>query len=303
MKKSGEIKSDNKPYDTAFKELAEQDPETLLRLVGALPEGATVTPLPREVTAPALYTDQPYLVITDLERHVTHVEAQTYYDHEIPSRNVKYGAILWVNTDLPVHSYVLILSPRGMPADAPTEMTIVAGGMKITATYHLIKLWEMDAKEALAWRRENLLPFVPLMKGGQDTLAEGARALGQIADEDRKRELAAHFVIMGGLRYTHDEMFNVIWRHTMIPIQQLKDSSVYQLAKSEGKEEGLEKGRETLMAILLDVIGKRFPGLDVKAELEFVEDLDTLKQLYFDLDRLTDADALRRRLNELVVKN
>ena len=93
----------------------------------------------------------------------------------------------------------------------------------------------------------------------------------------------------------------------MIPIQQLKDSSVYQLAKSEGMEEGLEigleKGRETLMAILLDVIGKRFPGLDVKAELEFVEDLDTLKQLYFDLDRLTGADALRKRLNELVVKN
>jgi hypothetical protein len=129
------VKSDNKPYDTAFKELAEQDPETLLRLVGALPEGATVTPLPREVTAPALFTDQPYLVTTEGERQVAHVEAQTYYDHGVPARNARYGAILWVNTNLPV-----------------------------------IKLWEIDAREALAWKRENLLPFVPLMKGGRDEL-------------------------------------------------------------------------------------------------------------------------------------
>jgi hypothetical protein len=86
MKKSGEIKSDNKPYDTAFKELAEQDPESLLRLVGALPEGATITPLPREVTAPALYTDQPYLVTVGSERSVTHVEAQTYFTDAVPAR-------------------------------------------------------------------------------------------------------------------------------------------------------------------------------------------------------------------------
>ncbi len=120
MNTSGETKSDNKPYDTAFKELAEHDPEALLRLVGALPEGATVTPLPREVTAPALYPDQPYVVTTERERFVAHVEAQTYYEDEVPSRIVRYGAILWVNTQMPVHSYVLILSPRGMPADAPT---------------------------------------------------------------------------------------------------------------------------------------------------------------------------------------
>ena len=37
-----EIVTDKKPYDTAFKRLAEQDPEALLRLVGALPPGATV---------------------------------------------------------------------------------------------------------------------------------------------------------------------------------------------------------------------------------------------------------------------
>ena len=46
------MKSDTKPYDTAFKDLAEQSPELLLQLVGALPPDATVTVLPREVSSP-----------------------------------------------------------------------------------------------------------------------------------------------------------------------------------------------------------------------------------------------------------
>ncbi|MGH9839270.1 MAG: hypothetical protein ACREEM_10845 [Blastocatellia bacterium] len=296
MKKPrGEIKRDNKPYDTAFKELAEHDPESLLRLVGALPEGATVRLLPREVTAPALYPDQPYLVTTKGESFVAHIEAQTYYEEAIPRRTGRYDVILWINTDLPVRSYVLILSPRGMPADAPTSVTIEAGGVTITVTYWLIRLWEIEARDALTWKRENLLPFVPLMKGGQDDLVEAAQALGEITDENRKRELAAHFVMMGGLRYTHDEIFDVIWRHTMIPIQELRDSSVYQFARSEGREEG----RETVIELLAYLIGKRFPQLDLRADLEFIEDLNSLKQLGLELDQLADADALRARLNEL----
>src|SRR5215210_4435924 len=139
-------KPDNKPYDTAFKDLAEQDPEALLRLIGALPEGATIKPLPREVTAPALFTDQPYEVTRGEEKFVAHVEAQTYYEDDVPARTVKYDAILWVNTGLPVRSYILVLSPRGMPADAPTGITIDADGLVLTARFTLVRLWEIDAQ-------------------------------------------------------------------------------------------------------------------------------------------------------------
>lgn len=96
--------------------------------------------LPREVTAPALFPDQPYLVATPHERFVAHVEAQTYYVGDEPRRVVRYDAILWVNTELPVRSYLLILSPRGMPAAAPTTMTIEAGGLTLTANFHLIRI-------------------------------------------------------------------------------------------------------------------------------------------------------------------
>jgi hypothetical protein len=73
------------------------------------------------------------------------------------------------------------------------------------------------------------------MKGGREELTQGTQALGQVADEARKRELAVHFVILGGLRYTLADIFDVIWRYAMVPVHQLRDSAFYQFAKDEGR--------------------------------------------------------------------
>jgi hypothetical protein len=77
-----------KPYDQAFKYLAEQDAESLLILLGYLQPGqkAEIELLAREVSAPALLPDQPYQVVTGHERRIVHVEAQTAYDAQIPER-------------------------------------------------------------------------------------------------------------------------------------------------------------------------------------------------------------------------
>jgi len=63
---------DNKPYDSAFKDFADQDSEALLRLIGALPPDATVRPLRAEISAPALAADQPYEVITAADHYIAH---------------------------------------------------------------------------------------------------------------------------------------------------------------------------------------------------------------------------------------
>ena len=54
-----------KPYDQAFKFLAEQDAEALLLLLGDLRPGqpAQIALLPREVSVSAQLPDQPYEVI------------------------------------------------------------------------------------------------------------------------------------------------------------------------------------------------------------------------------------------------
>lgn len=276
-------KPDNKPYDTAFKDLAEQDPEALLRLIGALPEGATIRPLPREVTAPALFTDQPYEVTHGAEKFVAHVEAQTYYEDDVPSRTVKYDAILWINTGLPVRSYILVLSPHKMPANAPTEITVDAGGLVLTVRFHLVKLWELDAQQALAMNSESLLPFIPLMNGGREEAIQSSRRLAAVADELRQRELASHFLFLGSLRYSLEDVFDLIERYGMVPLDKLKESPAYKFVLSTGIEQGIrlgveegiekgiqqgrEEGRQLLENLLLGLIENKFPGFDLKARL------------------------------------
>jgi predicted transposase YdaD len=173
------MKKDNKPYDTAFKDLAEQEPEALLWLVGALPPGATFKLLPREVSTPALLPDQPFEVIGEKEHFTGHIEAQTRYEFPMPSRFVDYDIYL------------------------------------------------------------------------------------------------------------------------MIPMHILKESSFYQMAVDEGREEGLEKGLSKLMDLFRQLAARRFPGVEFGPEVERVRDLDVLEQLCLDLDWIQDEQALRARLAEL----
>jgi predicted transposase YdaD len=98
----------------------------------------------------------------------------------------------------------------------------------------------------------------------------------------------------------------------MVPLQQLRDSSVYQFIKNEGleegREEGIEEGRKAIVEILLYSIERKFPGFvwpgfNLKSELERVENLDPLKRFYFDFDQIADADTLRARLNDFAIEN
>ena len=88
-----------KPYDQAFKYLAEQDPTALLVLLGALkPEQkVTIELLPNEVTVSAKLPDSVYLVKTKNEpSRIVHIEAQTSYDPKMPRRMTDYALRLWI---------------------------------------------------------------------------------------------------------------------------------------------------------------------------------------------------------------
>ena len=297
------MKSDKKPYDTAFKRLADQDPEALLRLVGALPPGATARKLPREISAPALATDQPYEVIGENLHYIAHIEAQTRWKPNVPNRVVEYDAIFWINCHLPVRSFVLVLTPEGLPQDAPTHCVVEADGLTLIARFTIVRLWELSAEAALAQARNTLLPFIPLMKGGAEQLERCARELERIEDEAQQRVLALHFVSLGSRRYNREDLLNLLGRMTMVPEHVLRETPYIQFISDEAREEGLEKGREegreegrdVVVEMLLHAIGKRFPQLDFGPEIECVRDIEALKQLFFDLDQIPDEEALRRR--------
>jgi len=298
-----------KPYDQAFKFIAEQDPESLLLMLGAIEsdEQALIELLPREISVAALLPDQPYLVTSPRGNRVVHVEAWTMWDPDIPNRMVEYGPLHWFKYRLPIDSYVILLTKKGLPRQGIT----IAGGTRMETRFHLVRLWQISARKTLGSRRQALLPFVPLMDGGRAELEASAEALRFVPDEGLRREMGLHFVMLGGLRYNHFDLLEIIGGMSMMPIERLRESSFYQSILEEGREEGVAIGREegreeerkAALVRVADIFrllaDKRFPGIQLGSEVEAVGDPDKLHRLCHELDEIPDPDALRRRLAEL----
>jgi predicted transposase YdaD len=302
-----------KPYDQAFKFLAEQDPESLLLMLGAIEpdEQATIELLPREISMAAVLPDQAYRVISPRGDRLVHVEAWTRWEKEIPDRMVEYGPLHWFKYRLPVDSYVILFTRRGLARRPAMRGVTVAGETRLETRFHLIRVWRLSARKTLESRRPALLPFVPLMDGGREELEAGAEALRSVPDERQRSEMGLHFVMLGGLRYNHHELLELIGGMSMTPIERLRESSFYQSILREGREEGIQEGREEgrqeerRAALVREadlfrlLASKRFPGVQLGPEVEAVGDPDLLQQLAHELDDIPDPETLRRKLAEL----
>jgi hypothetical protein len=233
-----------KPYDQAFKYLAEEDPRALLLLLGAIQPGedSLVELLPREVSIAARLPDQPYKVTIGDKEEIVHVGAQTVYEPDVPERMLGYAVRLWLKHELPITSYLLLLTDRNSPQRLTGIARAAAGGLRIELTFVPVRLSQMSANNALDLNRDSLLPFIPLMNGGPEAVETGAQRLGAVRGERERQELSLHFLLLGGLRYNREDLLDLIGRQSMIPIEQLKESSFYQYILEEGREEGREEG-------------------------------------------------------------
>jgi hypothetical protein len=236
-----------KPYDQAFKYLAEQDAEALLLLLGELQPGqpAQIALLPREVSVAAQLPDQPYEVVTAEGRRIVHVEAQTAYDHTLPDRMLEYGVRLWLKYRQPLTSYALLLTSRGVPKNLRVSRRVVAGDLQINLRCRVVRLWRVSAHRALAWQRASLLPFVPLMQSGREALEPGAQRLRDVADERERRELGLHFLLLGGLRYDKVELLDLIGREydTTGTIERVEFLSIHPGRGTQGRHRARASAR------------------------------------------------------------
>ena len=293
----------NKPYDDAFKLLAEGDAEALLLLLGEIKPGEKVEiiPLHSELRISTKLPDQAYKVITAAGARIVHIEAQSSYDHLMPERMADYGAREWMKYRLPVTCYVLLLTDRQLPRKPVTTGRIVAGDVQITVSFRLIRLSQISAAQMLKTQREHLLPFVPLMQGGQKELIASARALREVEQESKQLELGLYFSVLGGLRYNPADLLDLVGRESMIPLRVLRESPTYDffinLEKSEAREEGKLEFASNMLQLL---VAKRFPKVNVKAKIKRIHDAELLQQLGLEVIEMNDPAVLRRRLDEAI---
>ena len=128
-------------------------------------------------------------------------------------------------------------------------------GLYARREYRVINLWEIEAQHAFDPDKESLLPFVPVMRGG-DTVEMVRRAVVALRANEQLREfepLLAFFAsfVLGS------EIVQEIMRWEMVVVE---ESPWYQEIIAKGIERGREEGRQEGRQEDRRAIGAAHPG-------------------------------------------
>ena len=308
------------PYDRLFKTLAEEDPRGLLHLFGSLSleAKAEIEVLDRELNLPTRAVDHLCRVRTGKRQWLVHYEVQTHYNSDLPQRLARYGQVLALLYQIPIETVLILLVERHAPKKVPTGYHLDLGSIRIVAQYRVVRVWQLDGNRILKTRRASLLPWVSLANSSQRDLQQAA---GRIASS-RDRELAAKFVVLGGLRYDKDDLAAMLGKvGSMLTQEMIEESSFYQMIIEKGVAKGMEKGitkgiergmekglargrrvgrLDEARRNLRRILALRFPQIQSLPELNALKDLGRIEALLDALVTAKDARSARAAIQGVV---
>jgi len=226
-------------YDASCRYLAEHHPEALLALV-RLPGQVTVTrALPPDVTTPNYVTDAVLPLRWNGQELILHVEFETEAKRTLPQRIFWYNAALAAKYRRPIYSVAVCLTRRRRPPADAYEF-VFPDGRRHRLEYRVVRLWEEDARSALAVAPPGVLPFSVLMKGADArTLREAVQRIEEREPEAETREnLLTVLFVFAGLRFSRRLITTIVRRDKM------RESVTYRDILREGAQSGFAKGHK-----------------------------------------------------------
>ncbi len=105
-------------------------------------------------------------------------EIQLRYKSTLPRRIRSYSALAEEKYNLLVYP-VLINILKNSDTTIPTKSASNIAGLQARQDYRVINLWEIDVNVPFQQQLTSLLPFVPILKGGEEesTIKEALRIL------------------------------------------------------------------------------------------------------------------------------
>ncbi len=148
-------------------------------------------------------------------------------------RLLEYRCRHLLEEKLPVISLLILLSPSSSSFNVYQDE-------EVRYEFRLVKIAEFDASEIMEMDIPCLMPFIPLMKGGEKYIDEADRRIyeGPFSIQ-AKSDLLTGMAILGGL-VSESFPLRLIKRRRDIMIE----SAAYEIIKKEGYEEGLKAGIE-----------------------------------------------------------
>jgi predicted transposase YdaD len=226
------------------------------------------------------------------EEFMTLTELQFQYKKEMPYRLMAYAALAREKYHKDVFVTVVYFLPPSPEVIIEKSFHKKFMGQVAHQDFKVICLWELDAKQVLAFNNPVLLPFIPLMQGG-NTKPMVRECVTRIRQQEHAEDLEALLGVLAS--YVLDvNWIRQLLRWDMDIVQQ---SPIIQELVAKFREKDREEGRkegshQTLLQSLFQFLTIRFNATTEKFN-------DSLKQLDLKtLERLRDSAFASKTLAE-----
>jgi predicted transposase YdaD len=223
-------------------------------------------------------------------------ELQLRYKPEMPRRMRAYAGLAEEKYKLPTYPVLINILKTG-DAEIPTRFESNLAGLEVRQDYRVINLWEVDVKIALEQPLPSLLPFVPILKGGEDEsiIREALRLLQADEQLNQLETVLAFFATF----VLDSSLVQEIMRWDMTV---LRESPWYQEILQQGEQQGEQKGekkdRLSSIGLCLEVkFGNE--GLKFMPKISQISDLETLKTIQRSILTVASLEELKHILQNL----
>ena len=185
-------------------------------------------------------------------------------------------------------------------------LTVTEKNNEVRFSYRLIKIYEMDAKEIIKDNIFCLMPFVPLMKHGQEMVEKADAAVYESAlPRNDKADILTIMAILSGLVSKKLPQLLVSKRRDI-----MIESATYDIIKEEGLREGREKGlqegilegrKEGLQEGILEILEIRFNVVpeSIAKYIQSIENLDILRILRRNSLKVSSLEEMKILLKQI----
>ena len=279
-------------FDVSAKELVWDDPAAWLDRLEIGPRGP-VEVIDSDITALTAAADK-VIRVGGPEPYLVNFELQSSHQTDLAETIWFRQAALFHRHRLPVLTVLVLLrreanSPR---LTGSFEINMPDGWLTNRYNYRVIRLWGEDPEPYLT-AGVNLVPLAPLANIAMPALPGLVeRMAARINAEPRPRSeklWTATFLLMG-LCYSEELVSRLLEG-----VQNMQESTTYQAILREGRNKGLEEGREEgriaeaqhfLVRVGTKRIGK--PNSAIVAAIEAIRDVERLESLG---DRIVEPDV------------
>ncbi|MGH1396564.1 MAG: Rpn family recombination-promoting nuclease/putative transposase [Trichormus sp.] len=256
-----------KPADTSTKKLISLAPDNWVRWVTNIPNIQAGEILSGEFQWISRESDVLIRARSpELGEFLVLNELQLRYTQKMPRRVRAYTALAEEKYELPTYPVLINILPTG-DVEIPTSFTSNLYGLRAIQDYRVINLWEVDVNIPFQQPLPSLLPFVPILQGGNDEsiIREALQILRRDEDLNQLETVLAFFATFVLESAVVQEIMR--WDMTV-----LRESPWYQEILREGEAQGVT------VSIKMSLEAKfGSQGLELMSRISPIKDLEQLQ--------------------------